>query len=637
MEVAASVAATPGGLVAADAAFAAAVVGTAVYLIFTVAAAVLAHAAFPGAVVRQAALCAVWVTVPLAAFAVRIGDALTDETLLLVRIASVGSPILVAGLALAGLRSGAPSARFVAAVASAAPVVATAALYAAWLALAGATPADHAGTAALAALALVLSVVLAWARGAAWSLAVLVLAAAWLGPRAAAAPTAVGAGIDAPAGPHCVVLLTVDTLRADVLGHGSTGSLTPSIDGLLRDSVSFDGARAAAPWTKPAFASMFTGLDPFAHGVTTREARLPHAAETLAERLAAAGYATAAIGDNPFLRAQFGFDQGFAHYDFYPRAGIGRSFGARLLRRLDSERFGRTTPSSTELTGLAVRWLRDHGAKPFFLWLHYLDPHLPYEPPPAYAPPTAPPAGMDASFDDLSGVRAGYTVLDRDGRDWVRALYDGEVRYVDSEVGRFLDALREQDLYDRCVIGFASDHGEEFWEHGGFEHGHSVFDEVLRVPLAFKAAGATAGPRIADPVSTASLSATLLDLAGLEHAVGEGEAPSLAGASVQAGSAVVSGGVLYFNERAAVVAEGWKYHWSELGDEERLFDLARDPGETRSHLDADAERARRFRQRLDAARTRGAETGRQRGLGADAGLELDRGTTEQLRALGYVQ
>ncbi|MCA9573630.1 MAG: sulfatase-like hydrolase/transferase, partial [Myxococcales bacterium] len=166
--------------------------------------------------------------------------------------------------------------------------------------------------------------------------------------------------------------------------------------------------------------------------------------------------------------------------------------------------------------GLA--WLDAGGDAPSFLWLHYFDVHQPYTPAPRFRPAGEPPPGVGWRFDRFREVRSGHFVPDEAQRDWIARLYLAEVRQLDAELGRLLDALRARGRYDDALIVLVSDHGEELWDHGGFEHGHTVHDELLRVPLFVKLPGARHAGVVRGPVSIEAVAPTVLALCGQDAA-----------------------------------------------------------------------------------------------------------------------
>ena len=435
-----------------------------------------------------------------------------------------------------------------------------------------------------------------------------------------------------------VVLITIDTLRPDSLRAVET----PALDALFADSVVFEGARAAAPWTKPSLASIVTGLSPLVHGTTNRRTALPEQATTLAEHLRAAGYDTAALGLNAHLEPLFRFDQGFRDYRFPARADYGTSLGAKVLARFRAERWPARYPSTEAIADEAIAFLRRHPVDPFFLWVHVLDPHWPYEPPERTV--TTNPPRPDASYrwgDPalITDVQAGRQRLGASERDWVRALYQGEIALVDEHVGRILATLRNLSLYDRALIVVASDHGEEFWEHGGYEHGHTLYDEVLRVPLAFKLPRGGAKKRVRSAVSTESVTPTIVDV--LELPPGRFSSPSLrplwqGAAALPWPAPLVATGTYYHGEKRAVLFDGWKYVLDLDTSREELYDLGNDPGERRSQASARPDLLQRAREILDEKVRAGIELRRDLGISdASQVAELDDVTLRRLGELGY--
>jgi arylsulfatase A-like enzyme len=439
-----------------------------------------------------------------------------------------------------------------------------------------------------------------------------------------------------------VLLLTIDTLRADALDLGEAGeSRTPALAGLAEESVVFEQARSAAPWTKASVASMLTGLSPLVHRATKIDSRLPDEIQTLAEYLRERGYKTTAIGRNSFLRENSNFDQGFEEYLFFP-SSPGDSFGGRLLARLAPIHFGWSDPSSADLTETALGWIRANHDRPFLLWLHYFDPHMPYAPHASFLTGQKAPARVGRSFDDLRGVRSGHYVPSNEEQSWIRGLYDAEVRDVDANAARVLGLLRELGLYDRTLIAFTSDHGEEFWEHGGFEHGHDLYDEVIRVPLLFKVPGGGSTGRVTASVSIESLTATLLDVLGFSEGAGPFTSDSLAGywkqgATPPDGTPQLTTGVLVYEEKISVIFDGLKYIRAEQTGREELFDLTADPRESVSVAASLPGPLSEARTLIDRHTEAAAQLRRSLDLPEDSTLEPDEEWMERLRALGYVQ
>ena len=287
-----------------------------------------------------------------------------------------------------------------------------------------------------------------------------------------------------------VLLITLDTTRADHLGcYGNQVAETPAIDSLGDRGVIFDHAFTPVPVTLPAHATIMTGLEPFHHGVRGNgQYRLPGECTTLAEILADEGYATAAFVASFAVDRRFGLDQGFEVYDF----------------RVSNE--GRAGPLSFEnergaghVTDAALRWLDSHDRAgepaPFFMWVHYYDPHAPYAAPPEFRHP-----------GPVSLITA----------------YDAEIAFVDSQIRRLLNALDEKRLRNNTLIVLVSDHGEALGDHGEDEHGGFIYDETVRVAWVLSCPALFAKPQRVDDrvVGLVDVAPTILELLDIAAPVG---------------------------------------------------------------------------------------------------------------------
>jgi sulfatase-like protein len=289
------------------------------------------------------------------------------------------------------------------------------------------------------------------------------------------------------AGAPLVVVYLVDALRADHLPvYGYSRDTAPELTRFAQDAVVFDQAIAPSSWTRPSVASLFTSLLPRDHGCVLFSTPLDPAHVTLAERLHGRGYATRAVVVNPGVGARaMHFDQGFDHFEVLPRE-------RRAAVAVDA----------------ALTLLDDRRGQPGFLYVHTMDAHSPYRPPPPFDRrfPPHPEPGREAGDRSDDAVRG----------DLARIVgqYDGAIAYGDREFGRFVRALRDRGLYDRAMIVFLADHGEEFLDHGGWEH--ALFDEAVRVPLVVKfPRGRDAGRRVARQVQLVDVLPTILESQGL--------------------------------------------------------------------------------------------------------------------------
>ena len=327
----------------------------------------------------------------------------------------------------------------------------------------------------------------------------------------------------APVEPVNVVLVVIDTLRADhVSAYGYDRKTTPNIDRLAEGGILYENAVSAAPWTLPAHASLFTGLYVRDHGTTNRNWTLDPSHETLAQRLQRAGYHTAGYSNNVWLNDTSGLKRGFKVFEEMWRQQHTRVEGISADRP-DTDMGGdRTTKRIFDW----IDGLPDIG-RPFFTFVNYFEPHLPYR-------PTIP---YDDDFLDegtpkpiVKRLRSFYAPRELGyilKLPWMRvpdseieilaALYDGEIAYIDSIIGRLVAGLEERGLMDNTVLVITSDHGEHFGENHMLDHKFSVYEPLIKVPLILYAPGRLpAGLRIEDQVQVHDLFGTLLDLVGLD-------------------------------------------------------------------------------------------------------------------------
>ena len=316
------------------------------------------------------------------------------------------------------------------------------------------------------------------ARVAAGALAGALVLTGLVAPRASADPGDAGKPTPGAAARRPNVLVyVVDTLRADHLGvYGYDRSTSPALDRWSAGGVVFERAYAPTSWTKPSIVSLLTGLDAISHGVEDRLDVIPGDLRLLSERLKTAGYSTFGAVTNPNVLPEWGFARGYDVYEDLDSAGHGTR--ADVVSDFFAGR----------IDELARR-------QPFFAYLHVIDPHAPYDPPPPF----------DERFPRSPAFPAKQSV----GR------YDGEVAFVDAQFERILDSLRSHGLEDDTMVVFVADHGEELFDHGGFGHGAHLYEEVVRVPLVIRfPKGAHAGTRIGALVSLIDVMPTILRVAG---------------------------------------------------------------------------------------------------------------------------
>jgi arylsulfatase A-like enzyme len=379
--------------------------------------------------------------------------------------------------------------------------------------------------------------------------------------------------------PPNVLLIGVDTLRPDHLGsYGYGRSTSPHIDGLADEGILFERAVSQCPWTLPSFASIMTSLYPSQHGAGLNMGDLGTGFPTMAEILADQGYATGAVVSSRVLSPEFGLNRGFAYYD---------------VNRADEER------RAPEVTSIALSWLDGVDGQPFFLFVHYFDPHLPYAPPAPYDGifETATGSLFGSEFDLRPLLEDAATLRELleafTGPDWERivSLYDGEIAYTDEAIGGLLQGLDERGLMENTLVILLGDHGEEFYEHGGLGHGHTLFDEVIRVPLVISPPGGLpGGMRIKSQVRMVDVLPTILDLLGFEFVYAP-EGVSLLGlmesglrerarhGSLFPSEVAYSEGLRRGTERKSLCAYPWKLIYDTETDRDMVFSLEADPGE----------------------------------------------------------
>ena len=411
---------------------------------------------------------------------------------------------------------------------------------------------------------------------------------------AVAVAAAMLAGQRAQTTPPNVLLITMDTVRADRIGaYGYTRGATPALDRLAREGVRFADATTQAPLTAPAHVALLTGLYPARIGVRDNAATpIPDAVTTAAEAFKAGGYRTGGFVGAFILTAPYGFAQGFDVFDAdFPN--FSDSMKLQVQRR------------GAAVVDAALKWLEGGGPQPFFAWVHLYDAHAPYDAPPPF------------------------------GARFRTSPYDGEIAYIDDCIGRLVAALQPGGRLDRTIVAVAADHGESLGEHGEAEHGMFLYEGVLRIPWILRLpGGARAGTIVTDQVRAIDVLPTLAGLAGVPIPRVDGE--SVAG--LVEGRMRAEAPPSY----AETFYPRWHYGWSELksiradrwkyieAPKPELYDMRADPGERRNALDARAPLAAGLGSALARIVTSfGAAA-------TTAAPQPDAETLARLRSLGYV-
>lgn len=422
--------------------------------------------------------------------------------------------------------------------------------------------------------------------------------------------------------PQSVIVLDVDTLRADHLGcYGYELPTSPNIDALAAESVRFEWAFSQAPNTPPSQGSILSGLYPTSHGLILPEDRMHEEVVTLAEVLAAAGFTTAGFVDGGYMSAEFGIAQGFGHY--YNNKGRGVA--------------GLSQP--------VFEWLARHANERFFLLVHTYDVHTPYNPPEPYRSRfldgrPEPASGFRATAKEMETVRLSKYYGDQPQKlspeelAYAMALYDGGIAFVDAWIGSFMAEVRRHGLDRASLIVFLSDHGDEFQEHGSVLH-EKLYATVTRIPLLIRFPRATRRGTVSTVVQGVDVMPTLLEAIGVEEPPGlhgtsllpliRGEAPSR--------PSLAFGESPYFGVQRFVATDEYRLHLSKESGLIELYAYRRDPFEQRDLASASGPIIARMMPAIDrwerlVSRFDGA---------ARRSRPLDEETVRQLQALGYLQ
>ena len=455
-----------------------------------------------------------------------------------------------------------------------------------------------------------------------------------------------------------VLLISVDSLRADRLrvyndGRGSgdrASRVMPNVDRLVEQGFWFERAWSTAPWTLPSLVSMMTGTEARDHQITDLRQNLPDGVETLAESLATRGYETSFVGSSVHLTRGV-LAQGFERFDAYPKRHLATSLGTRLVRPQSlpgtsaPERLGLSRESgwfhrlqsrlglaasahlsSLETVRRGLEEIERIGSDRLFLWLHFLDPHIPYRPARdrLQTLDTWRVGRVAPGFGDVAAARRGDFRPSLDERQHLERLYDLEVAQLDDALGVLFDQLRQRGWWERTTIVLVSDHGEEFYDHGDWEHGHTLYEELIHVPFVVKPRGELGtrrfGPQAA-PISLTQLPAVVTALV-------DGDDPSSADGGSE--SLPLASAVFYGPAQTAVGSADLKLIVDEGLSRIRVFDRLADPGE-RFILGVERPGVAELLARAAA----GAQD--EAGQTVPPTSELSERELEQLEALGYLE
>jgi arylsulfatase A-like enzyme len=433
-----------------------------------------------------------------------------------------------------------------------------------------------------------------------------------------------------------VILIVIDALRADHLGcYGYRMHTSPHIDAFAKDGVLFKNCYAQASVTDLSVASILTSLSPSVHGVFLLEGVMPYGAVTVAEILQAQGYITFGFTGNACLKAIFNFNQGFDFYDDYLVRDrlyniVLRQFRNSLpfFKKMFQKKFDYRDRSNIKSANKRiVPWLEKHRYDNFFMYIHYMDPHRPYSPPPPYST-----MFLNESSEDI-------------------CLYDGEIRFVDEYINQFFEKLKSLGIYDKTLIIITADHGEAFGEHRNYEHGTTIYQEEIQVPLIIKYTKSIPKDKIVTrPVRSIDITPTILNILNVNFD-GYLDGVSLIPA-IKETNGIKSYGRIIIDQKSGVWKTSlkgvikninnneWKYIFTEqskfrdvnrIGNEE-LYNLTEDPNELNNLIGREHEILKIMKNELSLYK----EHCKEKAL-LPLKRKLDYETIQQLKSLGYIQ
>ena len=433
-------------------------------------------------------------------------------------------------------------------------------------------------------------------------------------------------------GGNTVIVILVDTLRRDALGcYGNPDPVSPHIDALAEEGVQFEHAVSTSGWTLPAIASLLSGTWPTLHGasgkgviLTPIRDELPTAAEVFKRE----GYRTFAVANAAFVSPMLGLDRGFEVFDHKYAYNWD-------IRRADAS------------VDAALAWLRETGSQSSFVFIHLFDPHVNYDPPPGYATKftqgrNTPPVPLSHGACVALAGQGGKAPPTPEDIAYVQNVYHGEVNFVDAQIGRLMRALKDMGRYEQSTIVITADHGEEFWEHGGFEHGHTLYDELIAIPLVVKLPVSVrpAEQRVGAQVRIVDIMPTLFDLSGVNAPatfLGESLVPYFNG-EAHDDLVAFSESTLYGDDKLSWRTERYKYVVDvnpSARQRGELYDWRADPGEHNNLVETEPALAKE----LDAQLTTffNEISGKSRSMSQPEPKDLNPQIIESLESLGYLR
>jgi arylsulfatase A-like enzyme len=474
-----------------------------------------------------------------------------------------------------------------------------------------------------------------------------------------------------------VLWIVMDTVRADHLScYGYKHVTSPAIDNIAQEGLIFEKALAAAPWTLPSHASMFTGMYPRTHQTTNSHQYLSSSFTTIAELLRSHGYMTAGFSNNPWVSKSSNLNQGFdLFFEGFASAGDNKQWQRLLLVRLITRTFGvqrndagsqlQNWCSARQTNEQISRWLNTTWDQktPFFMFINYMEAHLPYRAPEQYVQPFLP---ENISYETASKVNqnfikyyAGLATMDKTDFAMLTALYDGEIHYLDYYMSNLFNELRSLGILDKTIVIITSDHGENLGDNNKMAHAFSVDDRLLHVPLIIRyPKRVSPGERVSRVVQINQIFPTILDIIGI---TGEGndtlqvaslfhqppsvESPAAHGFAeldtfFEGIQALINMNRNCFVDKYArgyttIRDQNFKYILASDGAEE-IYKLDDDPSETKNVLNRYPDKAIKLRLKMDAF-LNSFDVPDLTLIDSEKARKADQQTLQGLRDLGYIQ
>lgn len=419
-----------------------------------------------------------------------------------------------------------------------------------------------------------------------------------------------------------IVLITIDTLRADHLGvYGHERNTSPTLDSMASEGLLFRYALSQAPWTLPSITSIHTSLYPSEHNVKTVEEKLSKRATTTAEVLRAMGYRTIGVVSHRFVGKEYGLDQGFDIFD-------------------ESQIATHLSITSENITKIALKHINSSPEGPFFLWVHYFDPHFTYQRHGEFEFASYNPGNIPDK------IRPGYLTRSvAEGRRWsaedisfIKAVYDEEIAYTDRWIGKLMEGIESRELGDATISILTADHGEYFMERGEFFHGKDVYDELVHVPLIISGAiDDSLRGRIVDfPAETSSIPKTIMAMLNNRKHPFRGVDLLLLASGDSKSEFIFTEGLYAWGKwgrKKAIVSTAWKLIYNFDTRKYELYDRTSDPSETvnvwHDYDPAAAPDINRMKRELDRFPLR------KKAIAAE--IELSEEAVRQIESLGYVR